>query len=149
MAAVLQPGTNRFLISRHENFGPNALYESGCAGSVQEMFQPKQRKEQGEKTQAHEINEEVMEMLDYYLSCSLSSLLSNARKHIKFYEVGVALYKKMKGWDGKQDKRESMEEELDAYVQFPPDAAGRKKRISSSKNAMSVKTINDLAEEEH
>ena len=76
------------------------MYEAGCAGSVQEMFQRKQRNAQGEETQAYEINEEVMAMLDYYLSCSLSALLSNAREHIEFYGVRVALYKKMDGKDG-------------------------------------------------
>ena len=148
MAALLQPGTNRFLISWHEDCGPNALYEAGCAGSVQEMFQRKQRNAQGEETQAYEINEEVMAMLDYYLSCSLSALLSNAREHIEFYGVRVALYKKMDGKDGNPNWRESVEKELDAYLQLFPHVAGRKKRSSSSKNTMSVKTMDDLAEEE-
>ena len=39
MAAVLQPGTFRFLIHSHEDLGPNALYEMlGCADLVQKMF---------------------------------------------------------------------------------------------------------------
>ena len=89
-------------------------------------------------------------MLDYYLSesCSLSALLINAREHIEFYGVRVALYKKMDGKDGNPNWRESVEKELDAYLQLFPHVAGRKKRSSISKNTMSVKTMDDLAEEE-
>ena len=94
------------------------------------------------------LNEEVMATLDYYLSCSLSALLSNAREHIEFYEVRVALYNKMDGKDGNPNWRESVERELDAYLQLFPHVAGRKKLSSSSKNTMSVKTMDNLAEEE-
>ena len=72
-------------------------------------------------------------MLDYYLSCSLSAVLSDAREHIAFYEVRVALYKKMDGRNGNPNWRESVEKELNAYVQLSPHVAGIKKRISSSK----------------
>ena len=103
------------------------------------MFQRKQRNPQGEETQDYEINEEVMPMLDYYLSCSLSAVLSDAREHIEFYEVRIALYKKWTAASagtetqtgGRVLRRNLMP--TCKTVQLFPHIAGRKKCNSSSK----------------
>ena len=56
------------------------------------MLQRNQRIAQGEETQAYEINEEVMAMLEHCVSCSLSTQLSNAWEYVAFYELRVELW---------------------------------------------------------